>query len=98
MKGADNKGHPASESRVEASPRLRSALSLLLYAALILALSLALAWPLWKLAVGNKTAFTIAAGLALGSFLLVLAVRSVLRARRARGRGTRRRRAGRKAA
>ncbi len=98
MKGADTNRHPASGRRRTERPRLRSALSFLFYAALVLALSLVLSWPLWKLAVVNKAAFTTAAGLALAAGLIGLAVRAGLRARKARGQGTRRRRARRGAA
>jgi len=82
MNGGDIDDHsPLGRERRRASP-LRAALSLLVYTALVLALSFAIVWPLWSLALGAKALFTAAAGAAVGLALLFFAARALLRARR----------------
>jgi hypothetical protein len=58
--------------------------SILATVILVLALSLAISWPLWRLATGDRRAYTIAVGVLVSLIVLFLACLAVVRRARAR--------------
>jgi hypothetical protein len=76
---------PGPRQALGGSGKAGAFLSFVLASALVLAISLAISWPLWALATGNRGAYTAAIGAAILAFAVAAAI-SRLRARM-RGKG-----------
>ena len=60
-----------------AHPILRAAASIMAQAALVLSLSLAIVWPLWRLATTDRRAYTVVVGASACLSLLALIARAI---------------------